>query len=159
MLDLNDLINNLKNLRSDFTSGNIANDIAKSMKEETDQNFENEEYGNDGTHEKWDDRPYESELHYKKLDYTGMLKNSIQAKGSNSNHVSKATLTTNVEYAKVHNEGGKSYTGQGRRYPPKSSKPLNIKRTNITQRQFMGIGIRTIQNAERIISDYFKKRL
>ena len=133
------------------------------MHDETMDNFNRMQYGNDGRSEKWADRYYyrkkdkggsaEGILRYRKLDYSGHLRGSAKAVSGRG----YAAVRFGANYAKLHNEGVWYETGgDGFRRPPKSSRPIKLG-VRPYQRQFAGIGRRTIKNALRIYSSEFRR--
>lgn len=130
----------------------LAGDV---MIEETKENFENQEYGNDDTHDKWIDRRHESHLRYPKLDYKGRLKNSFSWKIVRSGKRSAIlSFGSSSSYAQLHNEGykaGMKVTGKAIRKPPYSDKKLKLS-TQPMQRQFMGVGSRTERRIQRKVA-------
>lgn len=128
--------------------------LGASMLDETRTNFRNESYGNDDVRERWADRRYEKELTYPKLRYTGRLFRSIEPKVHRlSSRSAVVTLGSSVSYAQVHNEGwrpGMPITGSTLRQPPSSTKRVWLPRRP-RQRQFMGIGRRSVRKFMQVI--------
>ena len=71
------------------------------------------------------------------LSDTGTLKNSIAGSGKAGSK--QATVSTNIQYAAIHNYGGKA--GRGRK-------------VNIPQRQFMGIAAGEVKRYNAILNRY-----
>jgi phage gpG-like protein len=159
MPDLNDLHAHILALKADLLT-RVPREIAQDMHDDTMRNFENESYNDGWGAQPWKDRPFEKQLTYKKLDYTGRLKNSIRPKSYKRLDKAWATIGTNVPYAKAHNEGGLTPTGDGLRRPPYTTgRLLSIGGSRVAKRQFMGIGTRTIVNAHKRIKEAFKRYL
>lgn len=143
---------------------NLPRRVAQEMLTETNQNFREQAYGNEGTPRRWRDRMgyvrgrglvnAERYLRYPKLRYTGALQSSIRA----ASGPGFAELRSSSPYAQMHNEGkrGRAVGGGIWRNPPSSSVSIKLG-TNPIQRQFMGVGKRTISNVQRLTNDIVKR--
>lgn len=156
-----DLIAMLGRLRDTATT-TIPRELANSMLKETQQNFKDQAYGNNGFRKPWPDRPFESELNYPKLMHRGRLYNSIKP-GTRllGRHSAVAYLRAYNKVARIHNEGGIAavnyYGDSGLRVPPDSKKKVFIGRRNIRQRQFMGFGERSRKWFTAVMNKEFGK--
>lgn len=160
MSDLSTLHQRIIEFRRDLQV-TLPKRIAEDMYRETMQNFDQEAYTNDGGSDDWADRPYESQLGYKKLQYTGRLKRSIKPMGKRIAGGGVAQLGTNVPYARVHNEGGITDKSKKAMRTLSNGKKVNIASGRIWKRQFMGIGSETVDKArseiDRVCSSYFAR--
>lgn len=124
--------------------------LGQVMYEETQENFNRQEYGNDDLQEKWRNRTYEQYLNYPKLNYTGRLKRSFSwSKISKSKHGVTIKFGSSSSYAKIQQEGLQG-GGNSRRRPPYSDIPLTLP-TKPYPRQFMGFGRRSIRRFQQAI--------
>lgn len=165
---ITELLTKIKTVRHNIEES-VPRAVAQSMYDETMENFDKEQYGNDGNNQRWKDRvavirgkgavnaePY---LRYKKLQYTGFLRRSITTNVHKLYKGAAAELRAAAPYAAEHNEGrGGLRTGNSFRRPPQSSQPLRLGMTP-QQRQFMGIGSRTIKNVYRIYERELRRLL
>lgn len=156
-----DLIAMLERLR-DTATKTIPRELANTMLKETQQNFRDQAYGNNGFRKPWPDRPYEEELNYPKLMYSGRLYNSIRP-GTRllGRHSAVAFLRAYNKVARIHNEGGTAapsyYGDRGLRRPPEAKRKVFIGRRNIRQRQFMGFGERSRKWFTAVMNKEFGK--
>lgn len=141
----------------------VPREIAKAMLEETKDNFDKQQYGNNGAAQKWADRygynrklglinaePY---LRYKKLNYKGKLKGSIKPISGSK----YAGISASAPYAEAHNEGKASpVAGNSFRKSPYSSLPIKLG-NKPQQRKFMGVGKRTYENVVKIYSKELRR--
>ena len=138
--DINDLRIKLANLKA-VASTQIDKDLGAAMLSRIGKNFDEQGYTNDGGVRKWESRPFERYLNYKKLDYTHRLRRSFKVKSYQTSRSGKTIVVgTNVPYAKVHNEGGVPRSKKFIRRPPASSKKIRLTIHRVKKRQFMGFG-------------------
>lgn len=150
-------------------SDDIPKKIGESMLAETRENFQKQAYTNEGYAVKWADRMgyvrgrglvnAENLLNYKKLQETGALKNSISISVIGSFTGTAIDLTSSEPYAEAHNTGqGGLLGGNSFKAPPKSKRPVTLGH-NPQKRQFMGVGQRTMYNAQKIAFNTIKRIL
>lgn len=161
MATVEELIRRLRRVRSRLNN-HVPELVAEAMLEETHDNFEREQYGNDGVPKPWPNRmgylrrkgmvnaePY---LNYKKLDYTGKLQREIYPVFG----LGYAGIKATADYAEAHNTGSSLFSGGNSfRRPPYASEPIRLG-SHPQQRQFMGIGARTIKNTLKIYRKEFR---
>lgn len=137
----------------------IPQEVARSMYDETMENFKNEEYGNDGRSERWADRRdrsgrnIENRLSYPKLDYSGRLKAGITYHSNSKS----ATLRSSAPYSSQHQTGQGGNSSDFPYRGPAFSNPPLILATRPQKRPFMGVGERTYRNVGLIYERAIKK--
>lgn len=162
MASLEDLRLRVKGFKAELMT-ELPRKIAQDMYDETMRNFDAEAYTNDGDAERWADRPYEELLGYKKLDYTGRMKRSIKPmKKKIGSKSAIAGVKSSLAYAQSHNEGGvviaRQPRGSGNRTLTDGRK-VNISKSRVRKRQFMGVGSKTVSQAKLRIHEVAKKWL
>lgn len=133
----------------------IPKTLAEALYAQTMESFDEQAYTGDDKINPWPARIKEKYLRYPKLNYTGRLRSSIQT----FHNPTMAGIGTNVHYAKVHNEGGRSDGSRFIRNPPYSTKRINRPVGKIQKRQFMGVGKRTYKAFQFYIGVEFNKIL
>lgn len=140
MADINNLRIKLATLKA-VARTQIDKYLGAAMLSRIGRNFDEDGYTNDGGVRKWESRPFERYLNYKKLDYTHRLRKSFKVKFYQTSISGKTIVVgTNVPYAKVHNEGGVPRSKKFIRRPPSSSKKIWLHISRVKKRQFMGFG-------------------
>ena len=159
MPDINDLIERLRTVKREINSKDVPTFLGAVVLAQTEESFKTERYKGDDTG-KWMPRKAfggERNINYKKLDYKGKLRRSFRriiTKYNRGYYV--AEIGTNVDYAKMHNEGG-SNGHVGRR----SARSGAVRKGNwsysgaVPQRQFLGVGSKTKRTFERV----FEKKM
>lgn len=168
MADVTVLIARLRQVTRNIRA-KVPEQIADMMYGETMQNFQYQAYHNDEKRERWRDRwgfvdgkmrNAERFLNYRKLDHRGNLKRSIKpVYGVSDSGRRFAGVQASASYAQAHNEGLRGSSGNSLRRPPSSTKPVLLGSKDIRQRQFMGIGTRTLKRTLRIYMREIRKLL